>query len=299
MGTTRGIIAEGTEGPINYGLNDLIVYSGSCHKMRRYRVDRIEDREIMHGEQVQLVMGEHRTEWGMLFRVKLAQENKVVLDEEQLLFLAGGLDNAIDEDVDEQPVQDLALNVDNIQFMMKPVMTCMNMMSIVSTYTQEYSSYNLVNDELATLRNSGTGMKDGPEFDLKSALFKHMNKNKTANRNPANYHLYHALMEALIADEDAMDKEVAVKIKDHKRKHDSDDDEDDDDDEGPSAGSNQGSLKKLRKSDASASKQHPALTSTGLQITDIRDDVVNSSMPRSDTESEHFPLSGACRWLNI
>ncbi|GKD69456.1 hypothetical protein Tco_1323546 [Tanacetum coccineum] len=64
------------------------------------------------------------------------------------------------------------------------------------------------------------------------------NKNKTANRNPANYHLYHALMEALIADEDAMDKEVAVKVKDHKRKHDSDDDEDDDDDEGPSAGSN-------------------------------------------------------------
>ncbi|GKE85204.1 hypothetical protein Tco_1558946, partial [Tanacetum coccineum] len=54
------------------------------------------------------------------------------------------------------------------------------------------------------------------------------NKNKTANRNPANYHLYHALMEALIADEDAMDKEVAVKVKDHKRKHDSDDDEDDD-----------------------------------------------------------------------
>ncbi|GJX87603.1 hypothetical protein Tco_0339617 [Tanacetum coccineum] len=50
------------------------------------------------------------------------------------------------------------------------------------------------------------------EFDLKSALFKHMNKNKNANRNPANYHLYHAIMEALIADEDAMDKEVAVKL---------------------------------------------------------------------------------------
>ncbi|GJV31599.1 hypothetical protein Tco_1391999 [Tanacetum coccineum] len=65
------------------------------------------------------------------------------------------------------------------------------------------------------------------EFDLKSALFKHMNKNKTANRNHANYHLYHALMEALIADEDAMDKEVADKVKDHKRKHDSDDDDDD------------------------------------------------------------------------
>ncbi|GJS44047.1 hypothetical protein Tco_0569090 [Tanacetum coccineum] len=43
-----------------------------------------------------------------------AQEIWVVLDEEQLLFLAGGQDNAIDEDVDEQPVQDLALNVDNV-----------------------------------------------------------------------------------------------------------------------------------------------------------------------------------------
>ncbi|GJX84856.1 hypothetical protein Tco_0335630 [Tanacetum coccineum] len=43
-----------------------------------------------------------------------AQENRVVLDEEQLLFLTGRQDNAIDEDVDEQPVQDLALNVDNV-----------------------------------------------------------------------------------------------------------------------------------------------------------------------------------------
>ncbi|GKB08700.1 hypothetical protein Tco_0837012, partial [Tanacetum coccineum] len=125
----------------------------------------------------------------------------------------------------------------------------------------------------------------------------------SANRNTANYHLYHALMEALIADEDAMYKEVADTVKDHKRKHDSDDDEDDDDDEGPLAGSNQGrsakrrrpesaasgsaqppskddhqSSKKPRESDASASKQHPALTSTGWQITDTRDDVVNSLM---------------------
>ncbi|GJW94885.1 hypothetical protein Tco_0174557 [Tanacetum coccineum] len=38
----------------------------------------------------------------------------VALDEEQLLFIAGGQDNDIDEDVDEQPVQDLAFNVDNV-----------------------------------------------------------------------------------------------------------------------------------------------------------------------------------------
>ncbi|GKF15418.1 hypothetical protein Tco_0056880, partial [Tanacetum coccineum] len=43
-----------------------------------------------------------------------AQENGVALDEEQLLFLAGGQDNTVDEDVDKQPVQDLALNVDNV-----------------------------------------------------------------------------------------------------------------------------------------------------------------------------------------
>ncbi|GJU33782.1 retrovirus-related pol polyprotein from transposon TNT 1-94 [Tanacetum coccineum] len=43
-----------------------------------------------------------------------AQENGVALDEEQLLFITGGQDNAVDEDVDEQPVQDLTLNVDNV-----------------------------------------------------------------------------------------------------------------------------------------------------------------------------------------
>nr|GEV76636.1 retrovirus-related Pol polyprotein from transposon TNT 1-94 [Tanacetum cinerariifolium] len=43
-----------------------------------------------------------------------AQENGVALDEERLLFLAGGQDKAIDEDVDEQTIQDLALNVDNV-----------------------------------------------------------------------------------------------------------------------------------------------------------------------------------------
>ncbi|GJU58206.1 hypothetical protein Tco_1235972, partial [Tanacetum coccineum] len=70
---------------------------------------------------VHLVMGEHRTELGMLIQVKqgrlsatTAMENRVALDEEQLLFIAGGQDNAIDEDMDEQPVQDLALNVDNV-----------------------------------------------------------------------------------------------------------------------------------------------------------------------------------------
>ncbi|GJY04164.1 hypothetical protein Tco_0370104 [Tanacetum coccineum] len=86
-----------------------------------FRVNRIEDRVIMHEVQVQLVMGELRTELGMLIQVKqgmlsatTATENGVVLDEEQLLFLVGGQDNVVDKDVDEQPVQDLALSVDNV-----------------------------------------------------------------------------------------------------------------------------------------------------------------------------------------
>nr|GEW16685.1 putative reverse transcriptase domain-containing protein [Tanacetum cinerariifolium] len=43
-----------------------------------------------------------------------AQENGVTLDEEQLLFIAGGQDNVVNDEVDEQPIQDLALNMDNV-----------------------------------------------------------------------------------------------------------------------------------------------------------------------------------------
>nr|GEX02357.1 hypothetical protein [Tanacetum cinerariifolium] len=43
-----------------------------------------------------------------------AQENGEVLDEEKLLFITGGQDNVVDEDVDKPLVQDLALNVDNV-----------------------------------------------------------------------------------------------------------------------------------------------------------------------------------------
>nr|GEV25464.1 copia protein, Gag-Int-Pol protein [Tanacetum cinerariifolium] len=46
--------------------------------------------------------------------LSLEEKNRVVLNEEKLLFLAGGQDDTIDEDVGEQTVQDLALNVDNV-----------------------------------------------------------------------------------------------------------------------------------------------------------------------------------------
>ncbi|GJY71050.1 hypothetical protein Tco_0474753 [Tanacetum coccineum] len=65
-----------------------------------FRVDRIEDMVTMHGVQVLLVTRELRTESGMLIYVKKGR--------------LSGHGNTIDKDVDEQPVQDLAFNVDNV-----------------------------------------------------------------------------------------------------------------------------------------------------------------------------------------
>ncbi|GKB52153.1 hypothetical protein Tco_0902906 [Tanacetum coccineum] len=84
------------------------------------------------------------------------------------------------------------------------------------------------------------------EYDLKNALCQYIHANKSFNKNPANHRLYHALMEALIEDENAMDKGVDDTVKDHKKKHDDDDDEDDDD-EDPPAGPNQGKKTKRRR----------------------------------------------------
>nr|GEV00070.1 hypothetical protein [Tanacetum cinerariifolium] len=47
------------------------------------------------------------------------------------------------------------------------------------------------------------------EYDQKSALYQTMHENKSFNRNLTNHALYHALIEALIKDENAMDKRVA------------------------------------------------------------------------------------------
>ncbi|GJR52670.1 retrovirus-related pol polyprotein from transposon TNT 1-94 [Tanacetum coccineum] len=167
-----------------------------------------------------------------------------------------------------------------------------------------------------------TDKVDLEEFDLKSALFNHMNKKKSANKNTTNYRLYHALMQALIADEDAMDKEVADKVKDHKRKHDSDDDEDDDDDdEGPSAGSNQvgqkerdlilpllGQLNLLRKMMIKVQRSQGSLMhllpnniqlspqQDGRSLTQEMLDEGNDS-DMGDTDNAHIPKVSTTTWF--
>ncbi|GKC29899.1 hypothetical protein Tco_1037193 [Tanacetum coccineum] len=95
------------------------------------------------------------------------------------------------------------------------------------------------------------------EFDMKSALYQTTHVNKSFNRNSANHRLYHALMKALIEDENDMDKGVADTVKDHKRKHDYDED---DDDEDPSARPNQGRQTKRRRTKDSESSKKPSST---------------------------------------
>ncbi|GJZ12191.1 hypothetical protein Tco_0546950 [Tanacetum coccineum] len=107
---------------------------------------------------------------------------------------------------------------------------------------QKMPKYTIKSTDKATLK----------EYDQKSALYQTMHKNKSFNRNPANHRLYHALMEALIEDENAMYKGVVDTVKDHKRKHDDDDDED------PPAGPNQGKApSKGSKTGKSASTKEP------------------------------------------
>nr|GEU37919.1 integrase, catalytic region, zinc finger, CCHC-type, peptidase aspartic, catalytic [Tanacetum cinerariifolium] len=67
---------------------------------------------LAEGEEGAYHLGPERPR--VYFDISPEEKDRVAMDEEQLLFIAGGQDNAVDENVDEQPVQDLALNVDNV-----------------------------------------------------------------------------------------------------------------------------------------------------------------------------------------
>nr|GFB03346.1 hypothetical protein [Tanacetum cinerariifolium] len=95
---------------LNRGLRDSN-YDQLYAYLKQHEVDRIEDRRTMHEMHVQLVMRELRTELDV---ADASSGEWGDIREEQLPFIAGGQDNIVDDDVDEQPIQDLALNVDNV-----------------------------------------------------------------------------------------------------------------------------------------------------------------------------------------
>ncbi|GKB30550.1 hypothetical protein Tco_0869951 [Tanacetum coccineum] len=124
------------------------------------------------------------------------------------------------------------------------------------------------------------------EYDLKSALYQSMHTNKSFNRNPANHRLYHALTEALIEDENAMDKGVADTVKDHKRKHD-DDDDDDDDDEDPPAGPKQDkNTKRRRTKEYESSKKSSSTKDTPKGKTLTKGSKTGKSTPKKEPVEE-------------
>nr|GEY22526.1 retrovirus-related Pol polyprotein from transposon TNT 1-94 [Tanacetum cinerariifolium] len=142
MGTLRETLTEGTEGALHLGPERPRVYSDlTPEEKERTSSNPRNQATIQDGRVVvQNVQGRQnrghgnnargaghiarnctqpkRPQNSEYFKDKMLlmqpQENRVALDEEQLLFIAGRQDKDIDEDVDEQSVQDLALNVDNV-----------------------------------------------------------------------------------------------------------------------------------------------------------------------------------------
>nr|GEU88741.1 hypothetical protein [Tanacetum cinerariifolium] len=139
MGTFRETLAEGEEGAIHLGPErPRVYYDLSLEEKERYNAD-IQDNVKMLLEGSELTKKDQESQLGQrnnargtcaagyrgaqnrvgnenLDKMLLmqAQEKGVALDEERLLLITGGQDNVFDDDVDEQPVQDLALNVDNV-----------------------------------------------------------------------------------------------------------------------------------------------------------------------------------------
>ncbi|GJV11010.1 hypothetical protein Tco_1352551 [Tanacetum coccineum] len=89
------------------------------------------------------------------------------------------------------------------------------------------------------------------EFDQKRTLFETMTTTKSFERSSKHKTLYHALIESILEDEDAMYKGVADKLK--KRKT------DDDRDEGPPVGPDQGLKRKKRGKETEPSKKAKSL----------------------------------------
>nr|GEW29718.1 ankyrin repeat-containing protein [Tanacetum cinerariifolium] len=125
LASYRETLTEETEGALHLGPERPRVYSDlTSEEKDRYNADIRRTKNNARGAgAISYGRAQNRVglQWYRSHHKELhstqamqAQENRVTLDEEQLLFIAGGQDNAVDDDVDEQPIPDLALNVDNV-----------------------------------------------------------------------------------------------------------------------------------------------------------------------------------------
>ncbi|GJV31130.1 hypothetical protein Tco_1391530 [Tanacetum coccineum] len=96
----------------------------------------------------------------------------------------------------------------------------------------------VINKQLDSHKSVADIRKIKMEKAGKQTLFETMTKTKSFNKNTKHKALYHALMESILKDEDAMDKGVVAKSDDVDR------------DEGPPVGSNQGLKRKKTSKDA-------------------------------------------------
>ncbi|GJY33752.1 hypothetical protein Tco_0418221 [Tanacetum coccineum] len=103
---------------------------------------------------------------------------------------------------------------------------------------QQETKYTITSSDMAELQ----------EFDQKRTLFETMTKTKPFKKNIKHMALYHALIESIVDDEDAMDKGVTDRLK--KRKSD-----DVDKDEGPPTGPDQGLKRKKTSKETKPSKK--------------------------------------------
>nr|GEU61882.1 reverse transcriptase domain-containing protein [Tanacetum cinerariifolium] len=138
IGTLRETLTEGTKGALHLGPERPRVYSDlTSEEKDEYKADIRATNILLQGlpkdmsSKVDYVLqlqwygppskeihsAQATTKLKILQRQDFADaslEEWVALEEERLLFIAGGQDNTVDEDVDEKPIQDLALNVDNV-----------------------------------------------------------------------------------------------------------------------------------------------------------------------------------------
>ncbi|GJZ44395.1 retrovirus-related pol polyprotein from transposon TNT 1-94 [Tanacetum coccineum] len=110
---------------------------------------------------------------------------------------------------------------------------------------QQESKYTIKSSDKAALN----------EFNQKQALFETMTASKSFNNHPKHMALYHALMESILANEDAMDQGVADKQK--KRKHANDNREED-----PPVGPDQGLKRRKTSKDVEPSKRPKSTNSS-------------------------------------